>query len=348
MPSALATTRRPGRQTALHGRRGNAMDIDKLREFIHLTETKNYHAAASRSYVSQSTLSKHIASMERELGCQLLVRSKQDIALTPFGEALLAKASAVVDAYDECLTAIRQIKDGQRSRLTIGYLYEASRSILDMLFNAFRTSFEECRVEFRRLPGEVLRRKLNDDDLDCVIDMDIGYEDGTVYRKHPIYSDRYAIVVGKTHPLAQRDAITLADLDRETLIIPSESVCEPHFRKIQAAINADSEGRVRTRGALSDPTELPLYVSNGFGIGLVAGHVFESMKHTGLVLVPVEDSRLDFNVSIIWKKANETQPLLSFVDMVSRIERDPSFQRLLPASAAVASRRSDVRRPHRA
>lgn len=44
------------------------MDIQVLREFLVLVDTKNYWEASSRLFIGQSTLSKHIKQLEQELG----------------------------------------------------------------------------------------------------------------------------------------------------------------------------------------------------------------------------------------------------------------------------------------
>ena len=44
------------------------MELNYLREFKELAQTQNYAKAASHLYITQSTLSKHINALERELG----------------------------------------------------------------------------------------------------------------------------------------------------------------------------------------------------------------------------------------------------------------------------------------
>ena len=47
------------------------MNTENLKEFIVLAETKNFWEASERLYMNQSTLSKHIKSLENELGVNL-------------------------------------------------------------------------------------------------------------------------------------------------------------------------------------------------------------------------------------------------------------------------------------
>lgn len=73
------------------------MKIEWLHYFVVLAETRSFHLAANRLCVSQQALSKHLASLEEKLGCQLVLRSKRFEHLTPAGEMLLYKAQAILN-----------------------------------------------------------------------------------------------------------------------------------------------------------------------------------------------------------------------------------------------------------
>ena len=49
------------------------MDISYFQEFVVLSETKNYWAAAERLFIGQSSLSKHIKALENHLGAPLWI-----------------------------------------------------------------------------------------------------------------------------------------------------------------------------------------------------------------------------------------------------------------------------------
>lgn len=60
-----------------------------------LAETKNITHAAQRLYMSQSTLSKRIKLMEKELGQTIMLRSRQGVHFTPAGEILITHAKSI-------------------------------------------------------------------------------------------------------------------------------------------------------------------------------------------------------------------------------------------------------------
>ena len=62
------------------------MDISVLREFLDLTRSLNYSASARRLQIAQSTLSKHVGSLEKEVGARLFVRDSHSVRLTSAGK----------------------------------------------------------------------------------------------------------------------------------------------------------------------------------------------------------------------------------------------------------------------
>ena len=60
----------------------------RLRAFAAVARQRSFSRAAEELYVSQPAISKHVASLEAELGEQLVIRGRRPLALTPAGEVL--------------------------------------------------------------------------------------------------------------------------------------------------------------------------------------------------------------------------------------------------------------------
>lgn len=89
------------------------MEIKYLSEFVTLAKTKNYMEAADILYISQSSLSKHIQSIERELGVTLFDRSTRRVKLSADGNLLLNYAEQItllMNDYNRAATAISNKK----------------------------------------------------------------------------------------------------------------------------------------------------------------------------------------------------------------------------------------------
>lgn len=73
------------------------MELNHVKEFIALTKTENYLEAAENLFISQSSLSKHIKSLEAELGTTLFDRTTRQVKLNEAGKVFLKYAQQLID-----------------------------------------------------------------------------------------------------------------------------------------------------------------------------------------------------------------------------------------------------------
>ena len=93
------------------------MDIAQVQYVLAVAAAGSFSAAAEELYISQSSLSKQVIALERELGVALFDRSKRQIALTPAGAAFLAHARAIDAAYRALLADLGRFKTAPSLRI---------------------------------------------------------------------------------------------------------------------------------------------------------------------------------------------------------------------------------------
>lgn len=98
----------------------NGMDlVDQLRVFVATAHTGSFTAAAGQLGLSNRLTSKYVAELEARLGVRLFQRTTRKVGLTPAGEALLARAPAVLDELDDLLTEAAEGSRGLSGALRI-------------------------------------------------------------------------------------------------------------------------------------------------------------------------------------------------------------------------------------
>lgn len=85
------------------------MDIDGLKTFITLANTKNYTRAAEQLFVAQSTVTNRINELEKELNLSLFLRNNRSVELTLEGEQFLLYAEKVIELTQQSLTEITSL-----------------------------------------------------------------------------------------------------------------------------------------------------------------------------------------------------------------------------------------------
>ena len=82
------------------------METTYLKEYVVLAHRNSFTAAARELHVTQSTLSKHIAALEREFKTDLFIRDRNGIKLTRAGEVLLAQATKIDELFSQTYQAL--------------------------------------------------------------------------------------------------------------------------------------------------------------------------------------------------------------------------------------------------
>lgn len=95
------------------------MDIENLRTFVILANTKNYTRTAAQLYVAQSTITNRINELEKELSVNLFTRTNRSVELTPSGEQFLEYSEKVIKLTDVSLSSISSLGK-YKSNLRIG------------------------------------------------------------------------------------------------------------------------------------------------------------------------------------------------------------------------------------
>ncbi|MEW1911444.1 LysR substrate-binding domain-containing protein [Kitasatospora sp. NPDC085895] len=117
------------------------MQLQQLRYFTAVAELGNFTRAAERLHVAQPSLSQQIKALERELGAELLHRSRGATTPTDAGEALLPLARRILADTDSARLAVQETVQLRRGRVRLGAPPSLCVSLLPDVLGAFRVRF---------------------------------------------------------------------------------------------------------------------------------------------------------------------------------------------------------------
>jgi len=98
-----------------HGVRGpggvrlGAVSLTHIQSFVAVAEEGHVGRAARRLHLSQPPLSRHILSLEDELGAPLFERTPRGMRLLPAGEAFLSHARRILAEVDAAVHTVRGV-----------------------------------------------------------------------------------------------------------------------------------------------------------------------------------------------------------------------------------------------
>jgi DNA-binding transcriptional LysR family regulator len=125
------------------------MDLEaRLRAFAAVAREGSFSRAAERLYVSQPAVSKHVASLERELGTSLVARDRRGTRLTPAGAVL---ADYVLRAEALLANARRALAGGDAQFGTLAFAASGipGTYLVPAVLARFHRQHPEVELDFR-------------------------------------------------------------------------------------------------------------------------------------------------------------------------------------------------------
>jgi DNA-binding transcriptional LysR family regulator len=128
-------------------RRDVNFDIDLVRAFVAVAETRSFTQAAKRVHRTQSAVSMKIKRLEGQAGCQLFERDSTSVHLTATGERFLSTARRLIEISEEAYFTLNQ--DFAHGRLTIATSETYAAALLPGALSRFYDVFPHIEVEIR-------------------------------------------------------------------------------------------------------------------------------------------------------------------------------------------------------
>lgn len=146
------------------------MEIRQIEAFVSIATLRNFRVAANRLHITQPAVSMRLASLERELGVDLIDRSGGDVQLTPKGMQLLQLAEHLLDTTAELKTLA---SGGERKlqRVRIGTTSTIVNAWIVDLFKEIERDLPHLTAELMVDTSPRLRSLLERGELDLAIIM---------------------------------------------------------------------------------------------------------------------------------------------------------------------------------
>ena len=194
------------------------MNLLYLQEFLVLAETRSYREAANRLYMSQPSLSKHIKSLEAQLGVSLFERTTRNVSLTEYGLQLLPYARQITGlTYQYEAELMKKNSD----LLTIGTIPTMAQYNLIELILAFKEKHPHIKLRISEDDTFVLKAGLLNRKYELAFIRDGNHPFSTTTSADDLIEktpyQNVVAVIPEAHSLHGRTGITLPELKHHRL-----------------------------------------------------------------------------------------------------------------------------------
>src|ERR1017187_3083479 len=128
------------------------MQIESLKVFCDLVETRNFTKAAQINQVTQSAVSQTISGLEGRLKSLLIERSRKNLRLTQEGEVVYDYSKQILQTYDALQSKLQEIDDVISGNVRVATVYTLGLHLLPPCVKSFLKSYPtvNVHVEYRR------------------------------------------------------------------------------------------------------------------------------------------------------------------------------------------------------
>lgn len=295
------------------------MNLIHLEYFTTVCRLGSMTQAAAVLSVSQPTISAAIRELEREFGLRLFNRSGKSLEITDAGKVLFEHAQellAKAESTSQIMTDIAQ----KRNRLRLGITPMLAALMLPKLFREYRRLYPN--VAFTVVEGgrHDLFRRLDERELDMVIcsfnrDLDEGYQ------KIRLMELNFGICLNPRHPLADREAVRIAELKDEPLAGYSLGFHQTQMLEKMFAAEGLTPNVVFHTSQISTMLEM-------VSAGLMSCFMYTELQHQRpdlrfLPLIRSDTAESGTPINLYWRKGDFLySDMGNLIDCVKRIKLD--------------------------
>jgi DNA-binding transcriptional LysR family regulator len=193
------------------------ISLSQIQVFLTVAECKSFTVAAQQLNLTQSAVSKTIASMERILSISLFER-KKTLELTPGGKLLCAEWKNAIVTIEHSIERAVLANDQGMQVLTIGVLDGIDLNLFKPALDRFQERYPHVFLQFERLNLNDLQVGLKTGILDSIIGLSMAndtLQDMDIQYAKISHSKNYVVIMHKNNPMASKEKVSLYDLRDE-------------------------------------------------------------------------------------------------------------------------------------
>ncbi len=289
------------------------MTLNQLLYFQTIAKHQHFRLAASELNISQPSLSRSISNLEDELGIVLFERKGRSINLTKYGRIFLEHVNQILSDVKAAEEQMRKLS-GDAGHVDIAYVFPLASHYIPHMVRQFlqRDNNKNVRFNFHQsYTGEMIEG-LKNERYDVIFGSYVENEPGIQFI--PILNQEMVVITPIGHPLAQKDAIDIHDLE-----------CYP----IIGYDKTSGLGRFTNRTYASyslhpniicespDENAIASLVAENFGIALVAN--VSTLEHFPLVTLRIKDISWQHTVYLAYLKDHYQIPAVkNFISFIKK------------------------------
>ena len=297
----------------------------QVRSLIAISESVSFDEAARRIEITEPSLHRSARTLERILRRTLYRRTAQGYTTTPPGTELARRFKVAAREIEYGMDEIRGERGPFVSRIVVGNIPHSDTHLLSAAINELLAKFPHASVEVLDGHYNDLLTALRHGGVDIVYGVLRRPAWAFDIEEKFLFSNRYAVVARRDHPIRAQRRITISDLARYDWILPPlgtprrqafEQIFEGHEPHPRVSIETTSIGVYR---ALLGTTDR---------LSLFSHREVDQDRAVGVEALPYHSPRLRRDDGIALRKDwQPTRIHLEFLERLTMLAGPPAIGR---------------------
>ncbi len=286
----------------------------QLRAVTALTDFGSFVAAATHLEISQPALTRIIQQVEAVLGVALFTRTTRRVVLTSAGREFVPVAERLLADLALGVRNMRELADRQRGQLVIASLMSIAYTVLPSVIAAYRKRYPAVQLQLR----ENVQSQVQEDVRTGIADFGIGDISALheAVSGEALRTERFHVVMQRTHPAAARDTIKMEALRGETIIsLPSDA----GIRRIIDAAALSADVSVAYDITVNQFATLYRFISEDLGVAIVPAAAIPATNDPVLTSALLTEPRITRDLGLLTRRDRAPSPAaIGFLDLLKR------------------------------
>lgn len=291
------------------------MNYNKLKYFYEIAKIQNLSRASELLYVSQSSLSKTIADLEKDFDTQLFIRTNRNLVLTSAGKELQKQLETFFSNEQNMYAQVRQagtsVEENLPAKLNLGFMAFNHGLAIPEIIKKFNQLYPSIQVNAKRYNKIEMFKKLDNQTLDIIWAIFSTDELSDENNYKILDEHHFSIIARSDHPMANRASAAITELQSESFIAHGHRKNSNEYNYYFDWCNRC--GMQPNIVAEYDYVEsVLLMVQSGAGIAILSDAApIEAFNN--LVSIPLDNAPILYS-GAFWKKENPSKAVSLFID----------------------------------
>lgn len=273
------------------------MDLHHLSYFVEVAKQKSFTKAAQKLHLTQPTMSKMIADLEKELGVLLFYRKGKHVEMTDGGYAVFAQANKILESVQDLRLRLEDVRHLKVGSIRIGLPPTIGASFFPKVIADFHQRFPAVSVHLMEVGAKAVEQGVKDGSLNIGVTVLPTLE--KEFHEFPFFSEDLVLLVNKNHKLASRHEVHLIELYQESFILFREDFVL-HDRVIESCQRVGFIPEIVCKSSQWD--FIGNMVNANLGIALLPKTLCDKLQLQNICFIPRIVPTIPWHLGLVWKK----------------------------------------------